>query len=209
VVDPRTLFPEMVADGNLTSLSNRPYRVRMEADGRYVKLYLDEQRVANIPNADFGRANKLIFEFQGNTDNEGKAAPALFGNISINVGGKSLYDALMADGHVATQGIFFDTGSDRIRGESTPTLKEIGDMLKGHAELKLTVEGHTDNTGDPAANQALSLKRAQAIVAYLTTTYGIDPSRLLATGLGASKPAASNATPEGRQSNRRVELVKR
>jgi OmpA-OmpF porin, OOP family len=209
VVDPRTLFPEMFADGNLTSLSDRPYRVRMEADGRYVKLYLDQQRIANIPNADFGRTGKLIFEFQGNTDNEGKAAPPLLGNISINAGGKKLYDALASSGRVATQGIYFDVASDRIRGESTPTLKEIGDMLKEHPDLKLTVEGHTDNTGDAAANQALSLKRAQAIVSYLTATFGIDASRLLASGLGATKPAASNETPEGRQSNRRVELVKR
>jgi OOP family OmpA-OmpF porin len=209
IVDPRTLFPEMFADGNMTSLSNRPYRVRMEADGRYVKLYLDQERIANIPNADFGRANKLIFEFQGNTDGEGKAAPALLGGISINAGGKKLYDALASSGRVATQGIYFDVGSDRIRGESTPTLKEIGEMLKEHADLKLTVEGHTDNTGDAAANQALSLKRAQAIVAYLISSFGIEPSRLVATGLGASKPAASNETPEGRQSNRRVELVKR
>ena len=209
IVDPRTLFPEMFADANLTSLSNRPYRVRMEADGRYVKLYLDEQRVANIPNADFGRANKLIFEFQANNDSEGKAAPPLLGNLSINAGGKPLYEALSTSGRVATQGIFFDVGSDRIRGESTPTLKEIGEMLKEHADLKLTIEGHTDNTGDPAANQALSLKRAQAIVSYLTATFGIEASRLLASGLGATKPAASNETPEGRQSNRRVELVKR
>ena len=209
IVDPRGLFPEMFAEGNNTNLSNRPYRVRMEVDGRYVKLYLDEQRIANIPNADFGRANKLIFEFQNNADNEGKASPPLLGAISVNGGGKKLYDALAGSGRVATQGIYFDVGSDRIRGESTPTLKEIGDMLKEHAELKLTVEGHTDNTGDAAANQALSVKRAQAIVGYLTATLGIEGSRLLASGLGASKPVAPNDTPEGRQSNRRVELVKR
>src|ERR1043166_8683408 len=77
IVDPRSQFPEMFAEGNSTNLSNRPYRIRLEADGRYVKLYLDEQRIANIPNADFGRANKLIFEFQTNSDSEGKAAPPL------------------------------------------------------------------------------------------------------------------------------------
>ena len=87
IVDPRSQFPEMFAEGNSTNLSNRPYRIRLEADGRYVKLYLDEQRIANIPNADFGRANKLIFEFQGNSDSEGKAAPPLLGNLSVNAGG--------------------------------------------------------------------------------------------------------------------------
>jgi OmpA-OmpF porin, OOP family len=51
--------------------------------------------------------------------------------------------SLAAKGRVATQGIYFDTGSDRIRPESTPTLKEIGAMLKDHPELKLTIEGQT------------------------------------------------------------------
>lgn len=81
-------------------------------------------------------------------------------------------------------------------------------MLSQHAELKLAVEGHTDNTGLAAANQALSEKRAQAIVQYLTSNSGIAASRLTEKGMGASKPAASNDTPEGRQQNRRVELVK-
>src|SRR5712691_6513814 len=54
----------------------------------------------------------------------------MVGNISINAGGRDMYDALVADGRVVTRGIFFDTGSDRIRPESTPTLKMIGDMLK-------------------------------------------------------------------------------
>ena len=52
----------------------------------------------------------------------------MVGNISINAGGRDMYDALLADGRVVTQGIFFDTGSDRIRPESSPTLKMIGDM---------------------------------------------------------------------------------
>jgi OOP family OmpA-OmpF porin len=99
-------------------------------------------------------------------------------------------------------------GSDRIRPESAPTLKLIGDMLSQHAELRLAVEGHTDNTGLAAANQALSEKRAQAIVQHLTGNSGIAASRLTGKGMGASKPAASNDTPEGRQQNRRVELVK-
>ena len=84
----------------------------------------------------------------------------------------------------------------------------IGDMLKEHADLKLTVEGHTDNTGNPAGNQTLSEKRAQAIVAHLSSAYSIAAARLQGKGMGASKPAKPNDTSEGRQQNRRVELVK-
>ena len=202
LVDPRSLFADMFATDEQSA--SRLFHMRMEADGRYVKVYLDEKRVANIPNADFGRANKIIFEFEEPSSN----GFPLIGNISINAGGKKLYDALLADGRVSTQGILFDVGSDRIRGESTPTLKQIGDMLAEHADLKLAVEGHTDNTGTAAANQTLSQKRAQAIVNYLTSTFKVSADRLTPKGMGQTKPVKPNDTPEGRQANRRVELVK-
>jgi len=111
-------------------------------------------------------------------------------------------------GWPATQGIYFDTGSDRVRPESSPTLKEIAAMLKEHEDLKLTIEGHTDNVGAAAANQSLSEKRAAAVKAALVGSYGVDAARLESKGLGATKPAAKNDTAEGRQTNRRVELVK-
>jgi len=179
------------------------FRARIMADGRYVKLYMNDTRVANIPNAELGSSNKINFAVTG-TVNE----PAFIGNISIMAGGKKLYDALAEAGRVATQGIYFDTGSDRIRPESSPTLKEIGQMLKEHADLKLTIEGHTDNVGSAAANQKLSEMRAEAVKQFLVSEYGIEESRLTAKGLGATKPVASNDTAEGRQNNRRVELVK-
>ena len=131
----------------------------------------------------------------------------MVGNIRIAAGGKKLYDALSANGRVSTQGILFDVGSDRIRPESTPTLKEITAMLKEHADLKLRIEGHTDNVGDDDANQTLSEQRAAAVQAYLVSQ-GIPAGRLKSQGLGASKPVASNDKAEGRQQNRRVELVR-
>ena len=178
-------------------------KVRVMADGRYFKVYVDDKRLLNVPNADMQRSNRIQFYTDGQTDK-----PSLFANVQVMAGGKRLYDALAESGRVATQGIFFDTGSDRIRPESTPTLKEIGTMLKEHADLKLVIEGHTDNVGQAAANQALSEKRAAAVKQFLVDSYGIDAARLESKGLGASKPAAPNTTNEGRQTNRRVELVK-
>lgn len=81
-------------------------------------------------------------------------------------------------------------------------------MLKDHPDLKLTIEGHTDNVGSAEANKALSDKRAAAVRQFLIDSYQVDGARLAAKGLGQTKPATSNDTPEGRQSNRRVELVK-
>lgn len=186
----------------IESFRGKMYRARVMADGRYIKLYINDKRMANIPNASAARGNKILFYVDASPD-----SPAMFGGIRLAAGGKKLYDALAEKGRVATQGIYFDTGADRIRPESTPTLKEIVAMLNDHADLSLTIEGHTDNVGNAASNQSLSEKRAAAVVAYLTGQ-GIDGSRLKAQGFGATKPTATNDTPEGRQNNRRVELVK-
>jgi OOP family OmpA-OmpF porin len=204
-VDPRNVMPGLSDEYSKSGIS-KPYRVRVQGDGKYVKVYLNETRVANMPNADFARTRSITFHFDGNTWN-GDQSPPLLGNLSINAGGKELYDALVADGRVATQGILFDSGSDVIKPHSTPTLEEITAMLKQHADLKLVIEGHTDNVGDAAANQSLSEKRAAAVKAYLVSR-GIDASRLESKGLGATKPKTGNETAEGRQTNRRVELVK-
>ena len=178
-------------------------RARLMVDGKYAKVYLDDRRVLNVPNADLERSNKILFFTDGIADN-----PSLFGNFRLAAGGKKLYDAIAATGRVATQGIYFDSGSDRVRPESSPTLKEIAQMLTEHPDLTLTIEGHTDNVGSAQANHDLSHKRAAAVKAALVSTYTIDAARLTSTGFGDKKPIAKNDTPEGRQQNRRVELVK-
>jgi outer membrane protein OmpA-like peptidoglycan-associated protein len=185
-------------------LMGKVVRARVMADGPNLKLYVNDQRVANIPNFSPLRAKRIYFYNDARVER-----PMLLGNFRVAAGGKKLYDALSDSGRVATQGIYFDTGSDRIRPESTPTLKEIGAMLSEHADLKLTIEGHTDNVGSSASNQVLSEKRAAAVRQFLVTSFQIDGARITSQGLGASKPAASNETPEGRQMNRRVELVRR
>jgi outer membrane protein OmpA-like peptidoglycan-associated protein len=182
-------------------------RARIMADGKYTKVYFNGVRVANAPNGDLGRSNKVQFWVPG-YDPEGVQA-TMIGPIRIAAGGKKLYDALSEKGRVATQGIYFDTGSDGIRQESAPTLKEIGTMLQEHPDLKLTIEGHTDNVGKAESNQTLSEKRAAAVRQYLIDNYQIDAARLEAKGLGQTKPAGANDTAEGRQQNRRVELVKK
>jgi OmpA-OmpF porin, OOP family len=172
---------------------------RVLVDGNYAKVYVNATRVANVPNFNVERATRIGFYCD---------ASMALGAIRIAESGRKLYEALESDGRVATQGIYFDTGSDQIRPESAPTLKEIAAMLTDHAELRLGIEGHTDNVGAAAANLDLSKRRAAAVKAYLVGTLHVDAARLEATGLGATKPAQPNTTPEGRQTNRRVELVK-
>jgi outer membrane protein OmpA-like peptidoglycan-associated protein len=180
-------------------------RARVMADGDYVKVYVNEKRVANVPNAKLGRSRHIYVEMNG----WDAAHPRLITDVRVAAGGRKLYQALAESGRVATQGILFATGRAELRPESAPTLKEIAAMLAEHADLQLTVEGHTDDAGDAAANRALSQARAEAVARALVSGFGVDAGRLEARGFGSSKPAAPNATAEGRASNRRVELVRR
>ncbi len=103
--------------------------------------------------------------------------------------------------------INFDTGKSEVKSESMPVIDEIETLLKSNSDLKISIEGHTDNVGNAAANKKLSEARAQSVMKLLVTR-GIDQSRLSAKGLGQEKPLDDNSTEEGRARNRRVELVK-
>jgi outer membrane protein OmpA-like peptidoglycan-associated protein len=119
-----------------------------------------------------------------------------------------LYDALEANGRWATQGILFETGRADLKPESRPVLKEIAETLKQHADLKILIEGHTDNVGSPVSNLALSESRAAAVKAALVSDFGVEAGRISTVGLGDTRPAVANDTAEGRAQNRRVEVVK-
>ena len=177
---------------------------RVMGDGEYIKAYLDEKRFVNVPNAKFARSRGLNIQ----VDARGEENPVYIGQIRIAASDRTIYDEIAAKGRVATQGIRFDTGSDKIQPESTPTLKEIGAMMQAHPEMKLTVEGHTDNVGAAPENLKLSQARAAAVAAALVADYGVDTARLTPKGFGSTRPLAPNKTPEARQNNRRVELVK-
>lgn len=113
-------------------------------------------------------------------------------------GQKSIYDELSGNGRWATQGILFDVAKADVKGESTPTLKEIASALKEHPELKVEIQGHTDNVGTAAANLKLSEERANAVKAVLTSKYGVSEQRITAKGYGNTKPIGPNTTVEGR-----------
>lgn len=182
---------------------NRIYTVRLMADGSNVKVYLDDERVANVPNADLGRSDRITFRLPASASN-----PALLTHLRVAAGGRELYDALATEGRVVARGILFDIGSDRLRPESTPVLTEIGEALRAHPDLSLRIEGHTDSVGDPDMNQTLSEARAAAVRRYLVDRYAVDAARLEAVGLGETRPVDTNESPEGRQNNRRVELAR-
>lgn len=119
----------------------------------------------------------------------------------------ALSSALAAEGRATVGGIFFDTGLAAVKPESGPALAEVAKLLAGEPALRLRVVGHTDATGDLAANLELSRARAEAVVQALVTQHGVAAARLTAHGVGPLSPAATNRTEEGRARNRRVEIV--
>ncbi|MFB3779041.1 MAG: OmpA family protein [Bryobacteraceae bacterium] len=118
-----------------------------------------------------------------------------------------MLEALNRDGRIALS-IQFDTGKSTIKPESLPIIEQMTALLQENPALNVAVEGHTDNVGSAAANQALSESRAKAVVAALAGR-GIASGRMTAAGYGASRPVAGNDSEEGRARNRRVELVKK
>ena len=182
-----------------------PTSFRILADGKYLKAYADEKRLINLPKANFVRAKAITVKLDGRDDEDNAVS------TDPHPGGGEPEEHLRRPGvdrRWTTQGILFDTGKSDIKPESTPTLKEIAATLKQHPELKIEVQGHTDNVGKPDANLKLSQARADAVKQALTTEYGINASQLTAKGYGDTKPATDNKTAEGRANNRRVELVK-
>jgi OmpA-OmpF porin, OOP family len=110
-------------------------------------------------------------------------------------------------GLVLTLGdVLFDTGQATLHAGADATLDRLATALREKSERKVTIEGHTDNVGSDASNQGLSERRAQAVQSALTQR-GVARSQITTLGKGENFPIASNDSADGRQSNRRVELI--
>ena len=171
---------------------------------RALKIYINGIRIANIPNAKKPQWWSIYNYTWGGFNGKGNMH---IKNIRIAKGAVPLYDRMMSDGKFITYGITFDVGKATIKPESMGEINRIVQLMTENPDLKFSVEGHTDSTGNAASNQTLSEQRSQAIVAKLVEL-GIAQDRLTAVGKGQNSPIADNNTDEGRAKNRRVEFVK-
>jgi len=119
---------------------------------------------------------------------------------------KPMEAAIVEKGRV-TLNVEFDFDKSIVKKKYHEEIAKLAAVMKKYPDLKITVEGHTDNVGGLIYNEKLSLRRADAVKNYLATKFGIEASRLNAKGYGEIRPIASNATKEGRQKNRRVEAA--
>jgi len=182
----------------------RTHHIAVSVNGTFVKAYIENQRVVNDPDA---LTRPIKFLGMHLFANHGYSETVMFTNFRLAEGGKDIKSVLNAEGKIVTHGILFDTGSDRIRPESLPTLKKILALLEEDPDLKFSIEGHTDNQGSKGINQPLSEQRANAVKSWLTGK-GVSAGRLKTKGWGDTQAIYTNGTPEGRANNRRVEFVK-
>jgi OOP family OmpA-OmpF porin len=187
------------------SLTKGVHTMRIMATERSIKCYIDEVRVANVPKVE--NFDPVGFRLEPDHWNDPKS-PILFRGFRYAEGGKTLKQQLDEAGRIVTHGILFDSGSDKIKGESYKTLADIGALLTENPTLRLSIEGHTDSDGADDYNMTLSQKRAASVRDYLVANFKIAAERLESKGWGESKPIDTNDTPEGKANNRRVELVK-
>lgn len=136
-----------------------------------------------------------------------KDAPSHTDTIEVATASISLYEQLQKDGKIVTNDIHFDFDKASIRESSMGIIKEIADMLEKHPDIRLSIEGHTDDSGSSAYNMELSSIRAQAVKTTLVKL-SISPQRLSAKGYGESKPLTGNTNDASRAKNRRVEFVR-
>ena len=205
-----------VIEGNATLEGNNELddwnHFALSFNKRALKVYVNNKRVINIPNAKAMDWFALRTEFwEDHID--------YITNVRLAKGGVELYDrnaqtmtavekAIAETGKFVTNNILFDTGKATLKQESMIEIMKVADYMKKNPTVRFEVQGHTDNQGTDAINDPLSQKRAEAIVKALEEL-GVDGFNLKPVGKGSHEPVADNKTEEGRAKNRRVVFVKK
>lgn len=176
-----------------------------------LRMYVNENKVLDIPHAFNPKSKYNSFKFGTRYMNFSEADNKdefMVANLRYAVGAPDTRSKLMTEGKFVTRGILFDVNDDKIKASSYGTIKEIATVLKENPAVKVKIIGHTDSDGDNSSNLSLSQKRAAAVKAMLVSEFGIDASRMQTDGKGEAEPSDSNATPQGKANNRRVEFIK-
>jgi OmpA-OmpF porin, OOP family len=171
-----------------------------------IRMYINQEKIIDLPKVMTSTYNKTIFSpsyaYANNDD------MLYLTNLRLAVGDADTRNKLITEGKFVTNGILFESGSDKINPQSYGALKEIAAVLTENATVKVTIIGHTDSDGDNAANLSLSKKRAEAVKNMLANDFKIDAARMETNGMGEIKPLEPNTTAAGKANNRRVEFIK-
>src|SRR5690606_32486061 len=183
---------------------NKLNHVIIWVQNRRFRVYHAGQKVLDMPtlipeNTTFNRLRFSLWSQDGHP---------YISNIRFTTASPDMRSKLLTEGKIVSHGIYFDSGSDKIKPESYGTLKEIAKVLTENPDVKIKIVGHTDSDGADDLNLELSKKRAASVKTALTNDFGIDASRMETDGMGESQPISGNNTPEEKANNRRVEFIK-
>jgi len=131
--------------------------------------------------------------------------PLRSGGMMTSMGMTSM--GMQHNGLVFTlESVSFEVNGARLSAMSSMQIDNLVNIVQQHGNKMISIEGHTDNTGDSSYNLSLSEHRAQAVQEALVAR-GVNPNRIRIQGFGETRPLASNSTRSGRQKNRRVEII--
>ena len=194
------IFSSAPLEGAKTAAGRR--HVMLMARGTSLKVYLDRQRLANVPDITTRAGLPKFLEFRLWSGNQ-----PMITNVRFAEGCRPAKD-MLDSGKLVTYGIRFATASDVVLPESAPVLRQVAAYMTAKPEVKLRITGHTDNVGTAASNLDLSKRRAASVARVLAADFGVAADRFATDGKGDTQAVASTAKPEGRAMNRRVEFAK-
>ncbi len=204
----KNIGAKLVFDGQI------PYELTQKwgANPNAIYKYMHEFYAGDVVNHPISlyllkTSNKKIgFQVSSNSRTIGVVENKDFQQTIEKITAEAIINEINSKGFISLY-INFDTGKSRIKADSYETISEITKMLKANPNLKISIEGHTDNVGDETFNMKLSKNRAKTVLMSLVDE-GIEESRLKSEGFGQTKPFGDNKTEEGKAQNRRVELRK-
>jgi outer membrane protein OmpA-like peptidoglycan-associated protein len=197
---------ESIVDAEFPVDLGQPVKEAIWVQNGRLRVFLNGQRVVDANQLKIAALDHAMLEASPNQGIPGSKLNYRMFRIAEST--PDFSRTIQSAGRFVTYGILFDTDSDRMKPESAASIKSIAFGLQANPELRVLIEGHADSTGNAEHNLDLSKRRAEAVKAVLVSEFQIDAARLSAAGLGATKPAGQNDTPQGRAQNRRVEFVK-
>ena len=191
----------------LNAKSNIPVHISIWRQRQRVRVYINQEKAWDVPRAltTTTRLNSLVF-FLPNVD---ATMEYYLANVRVATGASDTRNKMVTQGKWVSHGILFDVNSDRLKGESYGSLKEIANVLTENADLKVQIVGHTDSDGDDKSNLDLSRRRAASVKTALAAQFAIDAGRMDTDGKGEGEPVDKNNTPAGKANNRRVEFIRK
>ena len=190
----------------LMSDKYNPVHISVWRQKERLRIYVNQEKMWDIPKAIAADAKLNAIFFNINDAHPGSQFYA--GNLRLAVGAPDTRKKILEQNKWVTHGILFDVNSANIKPQSYGTLKEMANVLKEYADLKVKIVGHTDADGADASNLDLSKRRAASVRTALAKEFGIDESRMETDGKGEGEPIDKNDNPAGKANNRRVEFIK-